>query len=144
MPSDVAFVGLLDSMQQRVYRQPPILSGMSDLRPKNQPSGASDAALNEHYVMSRAATIQTFVREHRLRSTLLEARKPLEAAFGSEAIKKLEIIRDDEGYETLFCSVILTGSVIDARASLRSFDEQWWVERCNQVNGKLNFDFELG
>jgi hypothetical protein len=75
---------------------------------------------------------------------LLEARPHLDSTFGNGVIKKLEIIQDDEGYDTLYCSVIVTGSVTEARSSLRHFDEQWWVEHCNQVNGKLNFDFELG
>jgi hypothetical protein len=145
LPSEIVFGGVLDSMEQRTYHKPQILAGVSDLRPKTQPRAGLDFdVLNKQYVMRKAAAIQKFVSEHRLRSLLIEARSHLDRAFGNEAIKKLEIIRDDEGYETLYCSVIVTGGVGEARFSLQTFDDQWWVERCNQVNGKLNFDFELG
>ena len=144
LPPQIVFAGLLDSMRQRTFHKSPIFSGMSDLRPKTQPRAGLDAdVLNRQYVMHKAATIRTFVSEHRLRSTLLEARKHLDAEFGQDSIKKLEIIRDDEGSETLFCSVVVRDNLRQAKVALRRFDDRWWLERIGKVAGKLNFDIEL-
>ncbi len=131
-------------MQQRFYHKSPVSSGISDLRPNTQPRAGLDAdVLNRQYVMFKAETIRKFVSEHRLRSMLLEARKHLDKAFGNEAIKKLEIIRDDEGSETLFCSVIVRDNLRQAKVALRRFDDEWWLERIGKVAGTLNFDIEL-
>jgi hypothetical protein len=57
--------------------------------------------------------------------------------------KVLRLVEDDEGARTLFCFVVFDGQLSEAMRALKSFDESWWLERCAQVAGKLNFDFEL-
>jgi hypothetical protein len=78
-----------------------------------------------------------------LRGLLLLAREPLNTAFGDKTVKNLSMVRDDEGFETLFCLVMTAGTMQDARQALRRFDQQWWLAHSRQVSGKLNFDFEL-
>jgi hypothetical protein len=101
------------------------------------------SGLKEVYVFEERARVAEFVERNRLRSLLAEAREPLVAAFGERAVKKLSLVEDDEGSETLFCSVGVSGSLDEARRALRSFDQGWWLDRCANVSGKLNFDFEL-
>jgi hypothetical protein len=95
------------------------------------------------YVMSGRVEVKQFVTEHRLRSLLLDAVEHLDSAFGHNAIKNLQIIQDDDGFENLHCGIVFTGSATDARGSLRKFDADWWLQHCQQSAGKLVFDFEL-
>jgi hypothetical protein len=73
----------------------------------------------------------------------LHATDPLIQAFGEAAIRNLTLITDDEGYQTLFCLIMVSGALEEARSSLEQFDQQWWLTRCGQAAGRLNFDFEL-
>jgi len=105
-----------------------------------------DLALTELervYVFEDRSEVASFMERNRIRELLLEAREPLNAAFGEGAVKKLTLVEDDEGFTALFCLVLVTGDMRAARLALRSFDEQWWLARSGQAGGKLNFDFEL-
>jgi hypothetical protein len=111
-------------------------------KPTTAPSGAL-SALEEVYVFEERARVGGFVQRNRLRNLLLEARDPLIATFGETAVRKLSVVEDDEGSETLFCSIGVSGSLDEARRALTSFDQGWWLDRCANVSRKLNFDFEL-
>ena len=105
-----------------------------------------DLALTELervFVFEDRAEVAAFMERNRIRGLLLEAREPLNAAFGEGAVKKLTLLEDDEGFTTLVCLVLVAGDMPVARLALRSFDEQWWLARAGQAGGKLNFDFEL-
>ena len=99
--------------------------------------------LEDVYVIDDRPAVAAFIEANRLRSLLLQARNPLNAAFGEESIKTLTLVHDDEGFTTLFCLVMVFGDMQKARRALKSFDQQWWLARSGQVAGKLNFDFEL-
>lgn len=99
--------------------------------------------LQKIYVIDDASRVSSFVRWNRLRGLLLEAGEPLDSAFGAGAVKRLSLSGDEEGSLTLFCLVMWPGDMREARRALRVFDEQWWLARCQQAAGKLNFDFEL-
>ncbi len=101
------------------------------------------SGLKEVYVFEDRARVAAFVEQNRLRNLLLEAHDPLVAAFGRLAIKKLSLVEDDEGSETLFCSIAVSGTLDEARHALKSFDQGWWLAHCAKVGRKLNFDFEL-
>ena len=103
----------------------------------------TQAELPDVYVIEDRSTVAAFIEENRLRGLLLQARNPLNAAFGEAAVKTLTLVRDDEGFKRLFCLVMAPGDMQEARRALRSFDQQWWLARCEQAAGKLNFDFEL-
>jgi len=105
-----------------------------------------DVALNEleqAYVFEERSSVATFIGRNRLRELLLEAREPLNGAFGEGTVKKLTLTEDDEGFETLFCLILIPGDMRAARLALKSFDEHWWLTHSGKPSGKLNFDFEL-
>ena len=99
--------------------------------------------LEEAYVIEHRSSVAAFIEENRLRGLLLQAREPLEAALGESAIKTLALEKDDEGFETLFCLVMVSGEMQEARRALRAFDRVWWLDRSHLAAGKLNFDFDL-
>jgi hypothetical protein len=99
--------------------------------------------LEKLYVFEDRAAVAAFIERTRLLRVLLEARDPLNAAFGEAAVKKLTLMEDDEGFETLFCLILIPGDMRQAKVALKSFDERWWLARSSDVGGKLNFDFEL-
>lgn len=100
-------------------------------------------ALEDTYVVEDRSTIPDFIRRNRLLEPLLEAREPLAAAFGKDAVKKLTLVEDDEGSVTLFCLILVAGGLKEAKSALNSFDENWWLGRSGRFLGKLNFDFDL-
>ena len=96
-----------------------------------------------HTSLEDRSAIPAFIKRNHLLEPLLEARRPLTSAFGEATVKKLTLVEDDEGYVTLFCLVLVPGSLHEARRALDSFDESWWLARSHKAGGKLNFDFEL-
>jgi len=106
-------------------------------------AGSGLRALEEAYVLEDRSAIPAFIKQNRLLEHLLEARGPLTSAFGEAAVKKLTLVEDDEGFVTLFCLILVPGSLEEASRALNSFDESWWLARSGQVGGKLNFDFDL-
>jgi hypothetical protein len=99
--------------------------------------------LKQLYVFEDPSAVGAFIVRNRFRELLIEARDPLNAAFGETAVRKLTLVEDDEGCVALFCLVLVPGGLEDARRALNSFDETWWLARSGQVGGKLNFDFDL-
>ena len=106
-------------------------------------AGSALRTLEQAYVLEDRSAIPAFIRRNRLLEPLLEARAPLTSAFGEAAVKKLTLVEDDEGFVTLYCLILVPGGLEEARRALNSFDESWWLARCGQLGGKLNFDFEL-
>ncbi|MBI1956182.1 MAG: hypothetical protein HYS38_07285 [Acidobacteria bacterium] len=99
--------------------------------------------LEDVYVIDNRSAVAAFIEQNRLRGLLLQAREPLDVAFGKATVRTLTLVQDDEGFETLFCLILFYGDMNDARLALRSFDQRWWLARADQAVGKLNFDFEL-
>jgi hypothetical protein len=102
----------------------------------------AEPSLDDAYVYEDRKTVLAFVNEHHLRGPLTQAIKPLNECFG-ERLKVLTLASDDEGAESLFCLVKWRDNLQDARTALRTFDQQWWLAKCAQIGGKLNFDFDL-
>jgi len=102
------------------------------------------SGLEDVYVIDDRSAVAAFIGKNRLRSLLLLARDPLNVVFGETALKRLAIVSDDEGFNTLFCLIAISGNVHEARQALESFDQRWWLDHCEQADGNLNFDFELG
>ncbi len=99
--------------------------------------------LGQVYVFEDRSAVAAFIERNRFRELLLEAREPLNAAFGEGAVKKLTLATDDEGFRTLFCLVLIPGDMHEARLALKCFDERWWLANSDRAGGRLNFDFEL-
>lgn len=100
-------------------------------------------ALEAAYIFEDRPAVTAFIRVNRLRGLLIQATKPLADAFGEMARKTLRLVTDDEGSETLFCLVMVSGEMADAQHALECFDREWWLARCALRAGLLNFDFEL-
>ncbi len=107
------------------------------------PAGRVTKGLDNVYVIENRNIVAPFIEEFRLRGVLLQALEPLNAAFGEKTVKALTLVQDDEGFEALFCLVMIEGNLEQARQALRRFDQQWWLAHSQLVQGKLNFDFEL-
>jgi hypothetical protein len=99
--------------------------------------------LESAYVIENRPSVAEFILRNRLRGLLLEAVAPLNATFGNDAIKVLNIVKDDEGSESLYCLIVTPGDMVDARQHLRAFDEEWWIDHSAKGAGRLNFDIEL-
>jgi hypothetical protein len=87
--------------------------------------------------------VERFIDENNLFDALMRARKPIETAFGSNVVKTLTLVEDDEGSKMLFCLMMVPGDMQTARRALKAFDEKWWIRESPSLRGKLNFDFEL-
>ena len=75
---------------------------------------------------------------------LWEAVAQLDCSFGPGSIKKVEVIRSDEG---LSIGVIIRNCADgpnDAEDALREADEKWWLLNCHRSDGSLVFDYEIG
>jgi len=107
-------------------------------------SDSSTRGLERAYEISDREAIGAFLRGDRSALSILkDAPNALDTFFGPKAKKVLRLVEDDEGARTLFCFVAFDGQLSEAVRALKSFDEGWWLERCAQVAGRLNFDFEL-
>ena len=107
------------------------------------PSNRATKGLEEAYVIEDRSAVGSFIEENRLRGLLSEAVGFLNASFGRVSIKTLRLMRDDEGFQALFCLIRIPGDMQEARRALQEFDEQWWLTHCERAVGMLNFDFEL-
>jgi hypothetical protein len=110
---------------------------------QSMPSPQCVEALDEVYVWDDRPTVLRFIEENHIRGLLLDARQALDNAFGHDAIKRLSLVRDDEGFDTLFCLVRTRAQLEIATLALRQFDEHWWLARSQEAAGKMNFDFDL-
>jgi len=138
-----------DEQQAALAGQPPA----SKKRPKAvghskefaqaMPPAQDVDALDEIYVWDNRPSVLRFIEESRVRGLLLDARQALDDAFGNDAIKSLSLVRDDEGFDTLFCLVRTRAQLETATRALREFDEHWWLARSEEAAGKVNFDFDL-
>lgn len=122
-------------------KKPPKGVGHSQGFEQNMPPAADP--LDEIYVWDDRLPVLRFVEENRLRGLLLEARQALDSAFGDVAIRTLSLVRDDEGFDTLFCLVRTRSELEVANRALQEFDEQWWLQHSGEAHGNLNFDFDL-
>jgi hypothetical protein len=107
------------------------------------PGGQAVRGLDDTYLIENRPVVSRFIEEHRLHGLLLQAKEPLTTRFGKNSIKTLSLICDDEGFETLFCVVSISGDLREQRDALRAFDRDWWLENVRQAAGRLNFDFQL-
>ena len=105
--------------------------------------GSTITRLEETYQVDDPPRVFAFIEQNRLRDLLLQAKGPLNKAFGKTVVKQLHLVRDNQGFETLYCLVMVPGDAREARRALRAFDEHWWLARSDQAGGRLNFDFEL-
>jgi hypothetical protein len=107
------------------------------------PLAQDTEALDQIYVWDDRPSVLRFIEEAGVRRLLIDAHQALDDAFGSDAIKSLSLVRDDEGFDTLFCLVRTRAQLETASRALQAFDESWWLARSEETAGKVNFDFDL-
>lgn len=129
--------------QPRASKKPPRAVGEVRKLEQAMPPAELVEPLDEIYVWDDRPSVLRFVEENHLRGLLLEARQALDRAFGNEAIKTLSLVRDDEGFDTLFCLIRTRSELEVATRALQEFDERWWLQRSAEAHGNLNFDFDL-
>ena len=112
------------------------------LRRMSVTTNSAEAAIELYYTIEGSGE-HAFIRKHKLYDLLVEAEKPLNAAFGKETTKRLRLVKDWEGATTLFCMIMTSGDTQQACEALAKFDREWWLDRCGAVAGSLNFDIEL-
>lgn len=101
------------------------------------------ANLQDIYSFENSTEVGKFIEENSLLGILTQASEPINRAFGTAPAKKLTLVEDDEGVRTLFCLVMISGDMHQAREALKAFDYEWWFQQSRKLSGKLNFDFEL-
>jgi hypothetical protein len=100
--------------------------------------------LESLYVIDNHAAVDAFLQQHRSVTTLLlAAPEALNTALGESSIRVLKLLCDDDGGKSLFCYIMIASDLPTAMRALQAFDEDWWLARCAQVAGRLNFDVEL-
>ena len=129
--------------QPSVGKKRPRAVGHSREFAQAMPPAQNVEALDEIYVWDDRPSVLRFIEDARVRGLLLDARLALDEAFGKEAIKCLSLVRDDEGFDTLFCLVRTRAQLEMATRALQAFDERWWLARSAEAVGKVNFDFDL-
>ncbi len=108
-------------MQERKYRNPPIVKVYSISNPKE---------------------VFRFLQEHpSLPEVVWEAAHVLRYIFGLDTPLELKLLRDPEtGEEELFAFVHVDAPVEEALQKLDVFDDEWFLDKQGIVNGRFNVD----
>lgn len=99
--------------------------------------------LEDTYEFRNPNEIGTFLRNHSyLIDFLYDAFSRIELFFGRNPHVALEVIHDPEivNASELFAYIHTTLPPEEAMDRLTAFDEIWFLDQVNSVNGKLNFD----
>lgn len=98
------------------------------------------------YSFRNVAEIQQFLQEHHvLVNFLIEAHPYVSKYFGDHPQIALELISDPEidGSEQLFAYIVTSLPVAEALERLNNFDEEWFIEQFDRVDGLFNFNLEI-
>ena len=112
-------------------------------KPQEIPSSPNSDLDSKFVIKTNRQDTLRFIAVNGLGTPLLQSEEHIKTAFGESSLKTLALVEDDEGYRTLFCLVVFPGSLDRARQALKSFDNNWWLQRARRFGAKLNFDFEL-
>lgn len=100
--------------------------------------------LRQVYSFRDATAVVRFLRVRpNLIDVLLEAQSQLECHFGANPQVVLEVVSDPEGERDELSAYVRTSASVDeSLARLDRFDEEWFLDQLDRVNGQLNFDLE--
>ena len=98
--------------------------------------------LSELFQFKDHATVAAFLRrESYLANNLLPALAQARRYFGETTQVGLEVVQDPEdGDRKLFAYILTPLPVAEALARRDQFDNEWWLEACDQTQGQLIFD----
>jgi hypothetical protein len=92
------------------------------------------------------AEAEALLRENpRLIPLLDEACGKLRELFGTDATFELERFDDPESSRikpTLFLTIRTDAALSEADATLRRFDDEWWLDNLHRAGGELEFCVE--
>ena len=96
--------------------------------------------IREVYVVPHPVKVFRFLRQHpSLIEVVWEAAHMLRHIFGPDARLLLDLVRDPEvGYEELFAFVHVEGPAEEVFEKLRAFDEEWFLDRQEEIHGLFN------
>ena len=95
-----------------------------------------------HYMAVNPEPVERFLAEHpSVTQVLLEAKKPLQDAFGKDVQVSVAVTSNPEvaAGEFLVSSIQTSLSARRAHARLDKFDETWWLDNAPRVQGQLIF-----
>lgn len=98
------------------------------------------------YVIENAEEerVEEFLADNRDIARLLASLSiAIDRIFGLACVKTLRVLQDEEGTETLLCSIATQNNLAGARQQLRVFDQEWWLAKVPALIGRLTIDFDL-
>lgn len=100
--------------------------------------------LQKDYVFENRARVCSYLENRpSLPQILLEAIPHLKECFGATPTPQLQLPFEDETPQTIYGIVPWMGSVSEARAALRRFDDSWWRDGSKKASGRIVFDYKL-
>jgi hypothetical protein len=99
-------------------------------------------ANNVHYIALNPEPVQRFLEQHPgVTQVLLDAKKPLQDAFGKDVKVSVTVTSNPEiaEGEFLVSSIQTSLSAMDAHARLDTFDETWWLDNVSRAEGQVIF-----
>ena len=105
---------------------------------------AITAELDELFDYRKKDRVRAFLKSHpNLIDFLQESYYYLYKFFGPNAKHILEVVSDPENnHQTLFVFIHTSLSINKALAKLDKFDDEWFLDHFDQVDGDLNFNLE--
>ena len=86
--------------------------------------------------------VTAFLRANRTAAPLLiEAFPHMSRAFADTPIL-LDLMSEEES-QTINALALWWGKRDEARAALRKFDDEWWLDNIGKANGRIVFDYQI-
>jgi hypothetical protein len=99
--------------------------------------------LRRMYMFSDDDEVTAFLKLNRTVAPLLiEAFSHMSGAFTGTAIL-LELMNEEESSQTINALALWAGKREEARAALRKFDQEWWLDNIGKANGRIVFDYQI-
>lgn len=101
-------------------------------------------ALLNIFVFEKNTRVRSFLEDHpSVSDLLLEAAPFLSQSFGDNAVLQLQIPPDEDIPVTIYAEALWEGTLEEARAALKNFDEAWWIANSRRASGRVVIDYQL-
>jgi hypothetical protein len=110
---------------------------MADTSPVEIPNASNvltQGLLQQAYILeSRPETESFLLLRPAAVDLLLEASAHIDEAFGAGRVKAVRLVHDDVEGTSVFGIVFWPESAESGKEALARFDEDWWLQNCNQA-----------